>query len=165
MQKAKSRISADTSEASSQVSQKYFVKPTPVSLPKIVKSTASASVPSHQWLQHYLHHLPTLLLSFPGWVGSWYILTHLSPSQIQNFLVPNLYLPLLISTWISLSFSLAFLTLNSKLAFLISSFLTGLLYFRLQHILLSPIVLVGWGSIWLCLGMYLFFRQILHRRK
>ncbi len=65
------------------------------------------------------------------------ILTQVAPSRIRDVILPNSYLPLLVPTFLSLFFGCSFVLLNTRRGLLVSSFLTALLFLRLQRVLIT----------------------------
>lgn len=89
-----------------------------------------------------IEKLPILILSLPFWFAIFKILTNVSPDQIKNFLITNSYLPLTLSVFLALFFTFSFITLNSKIGFLISLFFTILLYLKLINVIFDIYLII-----------------------
>lgn len=86
------------------------------------------------FFKKYFQHVQTLLLSLPGIVLTFFILTSVYPDDIKNFLIPQSYLPLLISFFAGSFFLLSFIFLNTRRGLWLSVYLTLLLFFKLQMV-------------------------------
>lgn len=170
MNKAKSRINHSVPPTSSNtLSSKYFVKKTEESLSDQPLPSKNAknklSHFSHPVFKAYLLHLPTFILSLPFWISIWYIFTRVEPSSIESFLLPNTYLPLLLCIFLAVGLTLSYLTLNSKLGFLLSFYLGMFLFFKLQHIEINLSLIGVWTGCVLTVGLLTIIPKILHSNK
>lgn len=113
----------------------------------------------------YVKHLPTLFLAIISSASLWYILTQIHPHSIKNFLLPQSYLPLILSFWLTTFWATSFLLLNSKRGFFVSLALSMLLFFHLQKVILDwwLIGIVGAVCVFGYLGwellLILFYRK------
>lgn len=85
-------------------------------------------------LKKYLSHLPTLFLSLLFYYLMWLLMHHVYPSQIQNFIITNAYLPLALLFFLANFFLASFLLLSTKKGLIISLILVFALEFHLQKI-------------------------------
>lgn len=90
-------------------------------------------------LQQYLKHLPTFFLGLIFSASTYLILTKISPTIIQHFILPNTYLPFLFSATLSVFFLFSFFLLNTRRGLLISILFAIFLFLRLQQTLLQPL--------------------------
>jgi hypothetical protein len=74
-----------------------------------------------------------LILGLINWAGLAFILLTISPVTIQHLVVPHLYLPVLSLFGLGCFFSLAFILLHTRRAFILSLMLTTFLFFQLQQ--------------------------------
>lgn len=84
-------------------------------------------------LLKYVKHLPTLVFAFLFFTTTYLILTRIHPESIRHFLIPNSYLPLLISAFLFSFFLFSFILLNSRRGFLISLLVLIFLFLHLQQ--------------------------------
>jgi hypothetical protein len=82
----------------------------------------------------YLKYLPLLVAAC--FCFTWVVNTVVNkyPQEIANFLLPQLYLPLLLPLFLLISFSFGYFLLNFKRGLIIAWFLSLLLFFKLQQI-------------------------------
>ncbi len=114
---------------------------------------------SRSLIAKYLTHLPTLILSTPFLYTTYYILTKVNPDQIKHFLLPNTYLPLLISTFFASLFFFSFILLKTSRGLIISLLLTTLLFLKLQHVVFTPTLFA------ILIGFFMVFFSITILRK
>lgn len=86
-------------------------------------------------LLKYIKHLPALFASLPFYYAVLHILSKIRPEQIQDFLVPNTYLPLQLPLFIANFFCFSFIFLKSRRGFLLSLFIALNLFLKLQGVL------------------------------
>lgn len=95
----------------------------------------------------YFNHLPALIFAIPFYWITYYILTSIFPAQIKNFLLINTYLPLQIPLFIANFFFFSFLTLKTRRGFLISLFISFILFLKLQNVVLDwRVILIIMGG-------------------
>jgi hypothetical protein len=82
----------------------------------------------------YLRHLPLLLLSLPFYAGAYYIFNYIHPAQVQNFLIPNTYLPLQLVFFLGNFFLFSYIFLKTRRGFELSLLLSFALFLKLQLI-------------------------------
>lgn len=82
----------------------------------------------------YLQHWPTLLLALTFTAATYLILTRVSPASIRHVLLPNTYLPLLVTAFLAFWFGFSFILLNSRRGLFLSLALTTFLFLRLQQV-------------------------------
>lgn len=102
----------------------------------------------------YLMRLPTLLLSFVGYGATFFILTHIPPEQVQSFLLPNTYLPLLLALGEGHFFFFSYVFMKTRRGLLLTLLLTALLFLQLHTLLslsLAGIVIGFFALIEVCL--------------
>lgn len=114
-------------------------------------------------LGRYHKFLPLLLLSVINWTALALIMATISPTQIQNMFIPNLYLPVITLFGLACFFGLAFLLLHTRRALIIALAATTLFFFRLQQIELSwqllSITLMFFGILEISLTLLLSSRK------
>ncbi|MEA2056148.1 MAG: hypothetical protein U9O78_00305 [Patescibacteria group bacterium] len=93
-------------------------------------------------LQYYFNHLPCLFLAivFNGLL--YYLVTHVNPSQIKNFLLPNTYLPFLLILFFASWFSISFLMLNSRRGLVITLLLVWIVFLKLQKVIFTQQLII-----------------------
>jgi hypothetical protein len=112
--------------------KKSFQKPT---------HPAEPSTHTFRW-QNYFIQLPTLLLGLLGYLAIWFLFHYIEPSIVKDVFFPHLYLPLLfLCIWANF-FSLWYVLQNVSHSLIISSFITSLLFLRLNHVFQLPIILL-----------------------
>jgi hypothetical protein len=82
----------------------------------------------------YIIHSPLLILSIVSFLWITNIVISKDPSEIANFVIPQLYLPLLIPFLIFMTSLFGYLTLNISQGGIIAFFTSILLLFKLQQI-------------------------------
>lgn len=82
----------------------------------------------------YIKHSPLLILAIISFLWIMNLVTTKDPSEIANYGISQLYLPLLVPFFIFMSTLFGYLTLNIKRGGVIALFTTLLLLFRLQQI-------------------------------
>ncbi len=80
----------------------------------------------------YLKHSPTLILGLLSLAILYYLLSNFYPEQVKNILVANSYLPILLSFFFSGFFLFSFIFLHSRRGFLLSLFLTTILFLQIH---------------------------------
>lgn len=85
----------------------------------------------------YFKHLPTLILGLILSASTYFILTKVEPKLIKNFLLPNTYLPLLISLFLASLFLASYLFLCVRTGLMLSLLLVLLTFFQLQNVILE----------------------------
>lgn len=88
--------------------------------------------PQVSLISRYLKHLPTLFLSGPFLLSTGIILATVPPAEIEDWILPNSYLPLVISLWCGLFFLTTFAFLKTRRGAAVSTFITVLVWLRLQ---------------------------------
>jgi hypothetical protein len=81
-----------------------------------------------------IKYLPILIVSFIFYYGVYHIFVNVSPDSIANYLLPNTYLPLLVTFFLANFFLFTYIFLNKNFGLLISLFLTTLMFMRLQQV-------------------------------
>lgn len=96
----------------------------------------------------YLEHLPTLVIGLLFYVGLYFLVTKFYPAQIQNFIVPNTYLPLQIFLFGGNFFLLSYIFLSARRGLLLSLAVAWMLFLKLQLVENWLMVgLVGLGAL------------------
>lgn len=131
MQKAISRLKK-TSKATN---QKYFTPTGSSSFSP--KQTTQTKTKRLSLVERYLRYLPTLVLSIPFLLVSYYILTKIPPNQIKDSILPNTYLPLLVAIFLSNLFVWSFILLKTFRGLVISTIITIFLFLKLQQVLID----------------------------
>ena len=124
MERAKSRIETRAKKTKSTL------------VVKSAEQTAPVSKKKHYFKSlflKYLKHLPTFIFALLFSGTTYLILTRIHPENIKHFLIPNSYLPLLISVFLSSFFLFSFILLNSRRGFLISLLMLIFLFLHLQQ--------------------------------
>jgi hypothetical protein len=88
-------------------------------------------------LWKYLHHLKTFILSLPFYAVCFYILQNISPSQVKNTLIPNLYLPFQLCLFLGNLFFFSFLFLNTRRGFMLTLLIQIFVFLKLQSVLFT----------------------------
>ncbi len=107
---------------------------------------------SNNLSKQYIKHVPLLILSMLFFFWCIQVITTKQPQAVANFLVHQLYLPLLLPFFLFITFFTGYLTLNIKRGSVIALFSSLLLLFRLQHIEFTY-----WWIFIFCLAFILFF--------
>ena len=89
---------------------------------------------SSNLFSYHRQDLVLLLLSVPFFGAVFLITTRFYPSQIEDFLISNTFLPLQIPLFIANSLLFSFLFLNTRRGILISIIISSLLFLRLQQV-------------------------------
>jgi hypothetical protein len=105
---------------------------------RAVKSLKSSKI-TISFLKKYLRHFPLLFMSIFCYAVCVYILTHIDPEKLQNFLIPNTYLPFLCITALANFLFFSFLFLNTRRGIFAAIFLTLILFLKLQQVLTTSI--------------------------
>ncbi len=114
-------------------------------------------------LQEYVKHLPILTAGLAGYAGVFFILNFVEPNSIQNVWIPNTYTPLILAAALGHFCVFSFLFLSTRRGFLVSLFLSILLFLRLQDVLTWTIT--WWvGVLILCLEVLFFLGEKLLTR-
>lgn len=92
---------------------------------------------------NYCHHLVTLFFAFIFSFITYSILTKVSPDSIKHFILPNSYLPFLISFFLASFFLLSFLLLHTRRGFLLAIFLLITLFLKLQQVEITYLILLS----------------------
>lgn len=92
-------------------------------------------------LSRYRQFAAAGLLSLPFFTAAVYILTQIQPAEIENWLIPHSFLPLLLASFGAGFFLFSYLLLNTRRGFLLAALTTTCLYLRLQQIIITPDVL------------------------
>lgn len=82
----------------------------------------------------YIKHSPLLMLTLVSFFWIINIITTKDPSQIANYIIPQLYLQIIVPFFIFMSSLFGYLTLNIRRGGVIAFFTSLLLLFRLQQI-------------------------------
>lgn len=112
----------------------------------------------------YLHYIFSLLIALFFYLLIYLLLTNIYPSQIQNFIFNNSYLPLFLLISIANFFFFTFLLLNKKHGFIIAFIIDLILYFRISHIYFNAasflvIFFISLGLILLAFPPRLFYNR------
>jgi len=91
----------------------------------------------------YLTHWPTLIIGLCFTFITYNIFKHVYPLSIKHFVLPNSYLPLLLSLFLSCFFCLSFIFLNTRRGFLISLVILILIFFKLQAVIFTPLIILS----------------------
>lgn len=140
MQKAKSRLSSKIVE--NVVASKYTTSFSPVAPPIDKKTTDALPKNDLSRLKKHLVKIHLLVIGVLGWLTVYKIVSSFYPENIKNVIIPNLYLPLTLSVFVALFFSINFLLLNSKKSLIIASAATVCFYFRLINVIFTPSLIV-----------------------
>lgn len=137
------------------------VTPTPLPMRAEVQEEKSTPPLLTSWLEHhhqhktrqnltsifqpalfkrYLGHLPTLLLGLGSFACLTYVFLHVPPSEVMNWLIPQLYLPVTGLFFLGSFFSLSYLFLHSRRGLHWAVALTILLWLQLQQLLTGSIL-------------------------
>lgn len=131
-QRANSRLSRSAKKTTASSTE---LKPIHSEVKQKSRKRVQTSISSSESLKkRYLKQLPTLLVSIPFYFVVYYIITTIQPTAIQHLFIPNTYLPLQVPLFIANFFFFSFLFLKSRRGFLMSFFISLLLFFRLQNI-------------------------------
>jgi hypothetical protein len=85
-------------------------------------------------LKKYLHYIFCLLIALFAYFLLYLLLSKVYPSQIQNFLFKNSYLPFLLLVFIANFFIFTFLSLNKRFGLIIAFLINFIIYFRISDI-------------------------------
>jgi hypothetical protein len=115
-----------------------------------------------KWLLPFIPFLPYLTLAGLAAATTGYILTTYQPSQLQNWLFPNSYLPLQMAVFLTGWGAATFLLRQPRRGLLVAGAITTLLFFKLQLFevdwrLASAVILVFFGlfvTIELCAHLF-----------
>ena len=91
----------------------------------------------------YFTHWPTLIIGLCFTFITYNIFKHVYPLSIKHFVLPNSYLPLLLSLFLSCFFCLSFIFLNTRRSFLISLVILILIFFKLQAVIFTPLIILS----------------------
>ncbi len=111
-------------------------------------------------LKKYLHYIFCLLIALFVYFLLYLLLSKVYPSQIQNFLFKNSYLPFLLLVFIANFFLFTFLSLNKRFGLIIAFLINLIIYFRISDInfdLLSCLTIL---LIILVLVVFVFWEKI-----
>lgn len=105
------------------------------------------------FFKKYLHYIFCLIIALIAYFSIYILVKNVYPSQIQNFLFTNSYLPFFALLFLANFFLITFLSLNSRLGFLGAFSINCLFYLKanqikfdllsLGFILLSTFILAG----------------------
>lgn len=112
-----------------------------------LKSSSSNSLSA--LLVQYIRHLPTLILGLIFSGGVYYILINISPDRIKHFILPNTYLPLLLTFFFAAMFIFSFIWLNTVRGFFTAIVLSIILFLMLQQVILTPVILAVLAAVFL----------------
>jgi hypothetical protein len=95
--------------------------------------------------KRYLKFSPTLLPAMLSWGAVGYILTSLPPANIEHWLLPHSYLPLLLPLFLAFFFTASFLLLHSRRGLLAAVAIIVPIWLQLHGVALtsSPILTVA----------------------
>ncbi len=94
-------------------------------------------------LKNYFAHLPTLIIGLFFSFVTFLILRHVEPNSIKNLILPNTYLPFLLSLFFALSFTSSFILLNTRRGFLLSGAIILYFFLKLQQVIIPPILILS----------------------
>ncbi|GEM_PF-5309680 len=86
------------------------------------------------FFKKYLHYVFCLIIALIAYLSIYILIKNVYPSQIQNFLFTNSYLPFFVLLFIANFFLITFLSLNSRLGFLGAFSLNCLFYLKINQI-------------------------------
>lgn len=81
----------------------------------------------------YALHSILLLISSPFVYGIFFLVTHYYPTQIENFLIPGTYLPLLFFLFMGALFIASFIFLKTRRGILTAISLVVIVFLKLQN--------------------------------
>ena len=82
----------------------------------------------------YLHYIFSLFIALFLYFFLYLLLNKVYPSQIQNFILKNSYLPFFLLMLAANFFLFTFIFLNKKIGFIIAFAINLILYFKISHI-------------------------------
>ncbi len=94
-------------------------------------------------LDAYLFHSPTLIAALVFSGLTYFIATNIEPAQIRNWLLPNTYLPLLLSVFISGFFWFSYILLSSRRGFLLAIAAVIFLFLYLQQTIITASIVAA----------------------
>lgn len=97
--------------------------------PKEIKKSVNL-----KFLKKYWHYIFCLFIAIFCYFLLYLLLSKVYPSQIQNFIFKNSYLPLFLLLFIGDFFLFTFLFLNKKIGFVLAFMVNFILYFKISHI-------------------------------
>lgn len=86
------------------------------------------------FLKKHLRYIFSLFVALIAYFLLYLLISKVYPSQIQNFLFKNSYLPFFLLTFIANFFFFTFLLLNKNLGLIIAFFINLVLYFKVLSI-------------------------------
>jgi ABC-type polysaccharide transport system permease subunit len=110
--------------------------------------------------QRYVHYIFCLLLALGAYLALYLFLNKFYPSQVQNFLFKNSYLPFFLLTFLANFFLFTFLLLDKSFGFVIAFFINLILYFRISDIYFDLSCFLTIFLITLALSSLIFFEKI-----
>lgn len=131
MEKARSRLTAATSVSSSPTDTKQ--KPTLTDSFGWRPTRLNGPHSQLDW-SRYRRHWPTGLIGLLGWVGVYGLLRYVHPTTIATWPLPESYGPLLLAVFVAITFSSAFLLLNTRRGLWLGLLVTIWVSLRLQAI-------------------------------
>lgn len=102
-----------------------------------------ASSPSLAGAHKYVRFTPLLLMAALSYSGVAWLVTHIPPERVQNWLLPDSYLPFHIPLFLGNFFLCTFVTLSKRWGILIALTVAWLFFLKLQGFTLD---LWAWGS-------------------
>lgn len=111
------------------------------------------------WFEPYLKHLPLLGLSVLFFLLTLYLLGSFSPSELQIEFLPNVYLPLQITSFLTLFFLASFLTLNTHRGYLVACLGQALMFLRLQRVDLTTEVVLSLIGVFVIIELLILIIQ------
>lgn len=109
------------------------------------------------FLKKHLHYILSLFIALIAYFLLYLLISKIYPSQIQNFIFKNSYLPFFLLTFIANFFLFTFLLLNKNLGLIIAFFINLMLYFKIVNIsfdLLSFLTILLITSALVCLTFF-----------
>lgn len=112
------------------------------------------------FLEKYFQHIFCLLIALFAYFLIYLLLNKIYPTQIQNFLFKNSYLPLILLIFIANFFLFTFFSLNKRFGFIVAFLISLLFYFKISNIFFDFSCFLTLLFIGLTLIILAFFEQI-----
>lgn len=85
------------------------------------------------FFKKYLNYIYCLLISLIAYFVLYLLISKVYPSQIQNFLFKNSYLPFFLNLFIANFLFFTFIFLNKKIGLIIAFFINLIFYFKINN--------------------------------
>lgn len=112
------------------------------------------------FFKKYLSYIYCLLISLMGYFLFYLLISKVYPTQIQNFIFKNSYLPFFLLLFIANFFFFAFLFLNKKIGVIIAFLINLLLYFKINDLSFDWLSFLVIILIIIVLSTLIFFEEI-----